>query len=149
MTLRAARERLLAELRDRPTLRARYELELVDGLLQRARDGDGGWTYSDEPDPDGWADRDFTKDRCRACGRERGSVETEHGPEFPDPCLGLLPGVGYACCGHGRTGEAVYVNSLTGPAAARRMRELGGDPPAAAFRLDPATGPDMKRTDGT
>jgi hypothetical protein len=101
-----------------------------------------GW----EPDPgEPEYDRDIAKDTCCACGRRRGSVEVEGElggqsvtvTEFPDPCLGMLPGVGYACCGHGRSGRAVYVNSLHGPAAAQKMRELGGDPPPQAFHLDP------------
>lgn len=33
---------------------------------------------------------------CRACGQQY-----EPGEE-PDPCLGLLPGVFEACCGHGK-----------------------------------------------
>jgi hypothetical protein len=29
----------------------------------------------------------------------------------PDPCLGILPGVAHACCGHGVT-RAAYVNGF-------------------------------------
>ena len=46
-------------------------------------------------------------ERCRWCNRERT-------PEGHDGCLGTLPGVVYACCGHG--GDAGYVmfeNGLT------------------------------------
>jgi hypothetical protein len=100
-----------------------------------------GWRPSPEPDPDHDMERDITKDVCRACGRERGSVdevEIDGAPcnvtELPDPCLGLLPGVGQACCGHGYSGDAVYLNQLRGPEAAHKMRELGGNPPAAAFQ---------------
>lgn len=39
---------------------------------------------------------------CRSCG-----LEFEPGEE-PDPCLGTLPGVLEACCGHGRL-EKSYV----------------------------------------
>ena len=101
-----------------------------------------GW----EPDPDEPEyDWDITKDRCRACGRLRGSFEGEWDyagkrfmvTECPDPCLGMLPGVGGACCGHGRSGSSVYLNNLRWPAAARKMRELGGDPPPQGFYLDP------------
>jgi hypothetical protein len=109
-----------------------------------------GW----EPDPgEPEYDRDITKDRCRACGRLRGEVEVEYEfagkrvtfNEVPDPCLGMLPGVGQACCGHGRYGDSVYIlgrgfGELKGPAAARKMRELGGDPPPQAFYLDPIGG---------
>ena len=47
--------------------------------------------------PDGTEVNDETrkKQRCPACGL----CPT---PEGHDPCLGTLPGVRYACCGHGR-----------------------------------------------
>lgn len=35
-----------------------------------------------------------TEFRCRECGLD---VD----PDAPDPCLGILPGVAFACCGHG------------------------------------------------
>lgn len=58
----------------------------------------------------------------------------------------MLPAVVYACCGHGRCGDSVRISGygfgLRGPAAARKMRELGGNPPAAAFYLDPINGPE-------
>jgi len=120
-----------------------------------------GWLYcgdgSDEYDPD----RDLATDMCLACGRFREcAAEYEWGGrEYPDPCLGLLPGVVQACCGHGRNGcfvigfepaEAFDLQTqelrkelvastfaLTGPAAARKMRELGGNPPPRAFSLPP------------
>ena len=63
--------------------------------------------------------------------------------EVPDPCLGWLPFTGYACCGHGLRGRAYIVSDLGhwgGPAAAWKLRELGGNPPAAAFLLDPVLG---------
>lgn len=39
---------------------------------------------------------------CRSCGR------TYEPGEEPDPCLGTLPGVAEACCGHGN-GSKAYV----------------------------------------
>jgi len=36
---------------------------------------------------------------CRACGAQAG-------PDRPDACLGKLPGVIEACCGHGDTRQA-------------------------------------------
>ncbi len=30
-------------------------------------------------------------------------------PEGPDPCLGLIPGVAHACCGHGNVTKAYVV----------------------------------------
>jgi hypothetical protein len=99
-----------------------------------------GWCPSEVPDPKGWHERDFTADRCRACGkfrREGVVVDTRYGEaeeRLDDPCIRDLPGVHGACCGHGRSGRFVYVDGASsGPAAARRMRELGGNPPAAAF----------------
>lgn len=115
-----------------------------------ADDPSTGW----EPGPgEPEYDRDITKDTCRACSRQRGEVEVEYElngrrftvSEVPDPCLGILPGVGQACCGHGRHGRGVYITGpgfgeLLGPSAAVKMRELGGNPPPAAFYLDPIDG---------
>jgi hypothetical protein len=101
-----------------------------------------GWCPSELPDPKGWQDRDCLMDRCRACGKLRREglvIDTRFGdPEerLDDPCISDLPGVQFACCGHGHSGRGVYVDTLSGPAAAERMRELGGNPPAAAF-LEP------------
>jgi hypothetical protein len=85
-----------------------------------------GWQRSRERDPNHPLERDLGKDLCRICGETR----TREGH---DPCIARLPGVRSACCGHGRSGELVYVDDLHGPAAAERMRALGGHPPAAAF----------------
>lgn len=44
---------------------------------------------------------------CKQCRRElslRG--------ETPDPCLGMLPGVKYACCGHGDEGYISFDNGV-------------------------------------
>ena len=93
-----------------------------------------GWLHADE---DEFGDRDITKDRCRVCGDLRT-------PELHDPCIARLPGVMQACCGHGRAGRAYIVGipfgRLCGPAAARKMKELGGRPPQEAFLLDPIDG---------
>lgn len=43
---------------------------------------------------------------CEACQAPR----VRHSP---DPCLGLLPGVSFACCGHGYRGPCYLV--LAGP----------------------------------
>ena len=55
---------------------------------------DGKWCYEDT--------KETIKDHlrpCKKCGKEY---------EFnaPDPCLGTLPGVAFACCGHGVQSEA-------------------------------------------
>lgn len=43
---------------------------------------------------------------CAHCGLESRQYE-------PDPCLGVLPGVANACCGHGNSKDA-YVQFLNG-----------------------------------
>jgi hypothetical protein len=58
--------------------------------------------------------RDPVIGRCAVCGEVRRDDE-------PDPCLGMLPGVWAACCGHGDP-ERAYVaisdgQTLYGPAA--------------------------------
>lgn len=54
------------------------------------------WRYSDtrEPTAETWQDRP-----CGHCGRQN-TVEGHDG------CLGTLPGVANACCGHGDVGSA-------------------------------------------
>lgn len=52
---------------------------------------------------------------CPLCGLERQSYNG------PDPCLGYLPGVEFACCGHGRdhgyikfsNGIIIYFKTIT------------------------------------
>ena len=80
-------------------------------------------------DGDGWVDG-----RCRARGR--GRTELGH-----DPCIANLPGVRFACCGHGCEppylvegpdlvhGPALEEWTLRDENALERMRRLGGDPP--------------------
>lgn len=48
---------------------------------------------------------------CRLCGRFVPGGDSEQ----PDPCLGLLPGVKYACCGHGEPagGYIYFENGVT------------------------------------
>lgn len=74
---------------------------------------------------------------CQACG-----VTRPKEGNVPDPCLGLLPGVRNACCGHGSRWRA-YVQEGTpetgitvvrGDEAMERMVELGGEP--AEFQTD-------------
>ena len=62
------------------------------------QDAKGVWRFSDNGKPvsETWGDRP-----CGLCGREGTS---NYG--FPDPCLGMLPGVTNACCGHGNPKEA-------------------------------------------
>ena len=55
-----------------------------------------GWIFTDtgEPTADTWQQRP-----CGHCGRH-------NTPEGHDGCIGTLPGVMNACCGHGATNEA-------------------------------------------
>lgn len=43
---------------------------------------------------------------CAACGLTRELADTPTGDDGPDPCLGRLPGVMFACCGHGQRAYA-------------------------------------------
>lgn len=69
--------------------------------------------------------------KCAACGADR---PTDGGP---DPCLGWLPGLRFACCGHGYRALAYLVwdddpdgqRVVRGLNAIRQLRELGGNPP--------------------
>jgi hypothetical protein len=113
------------------------------------------------------------KDRpCPACGHratepgspEPGDDDQDDGWETPDPCLGWLPGVRAACCGHG--GPAFYSKSsglivdrpyivmadhrlVTGRPAIDEMHRLGGMPAPWPPGADPGcTGPEKQRKDG-
>lgn len=46
---------------------------------------------------------------CPHCGREWRTI----GESEPDPCLGELPGVKHACCGHGGDGYVMFENGTT------------------------------------
>jgi len=43
---------------------------------------------------------------CKKCDKVRDG-------KSPDPCLGYLPGVSYACCGHGEQGYIKFENGIT------------------------------------
>jgi len=61
----------------------------------------GLWYYSDTNKPVGRGER-----ACGECNKDRT-------PEGHDPCLGTLPGVMNACCGHGNRPES-YVQFKNG-----------------------------------
>lgn len=48
---------------------------------------------------------DIGKSNCSHCGMNRT-------PEGHDGCIGKLPGVMNACCGHGANGSGIYVQLL-------------------------------------
>jgi hypothetical protein len=144
LTRAEVRRRLEAEIGKGSRL-ALLEWWFLAELEQREEARATGWDYGPVDD------QDITKHRCRCCGHLRREVEVEVEfdgdrrviTECPDPCLGMLPGVMFACCGHGRTGRAYVVGTMSaayGPAAAGLMRSLGGNPPPAAFQLDPVLG---------
>lgn len=64
------------------------------------------WVYTDtgEPTP-GWGGE---KEPCGLCGQPCGRYEWTDDGDI-DPCLGYLPGVTNACCGHGNPGEAYVI----------------------------------------
>lgn len=64
---------------------------------------DGEWVFSDTKEP---TVKTWHKRPCGYCGEY-------NTPEGHDGCLGTLPGVMNACCGHGQTNEA-YVQFLDG-----------------------------------
>lgn len=49
---------------------------------------------------------------CEKCGglRGMGYTDPKTGEEFHDHCLGKLPGVISACCGHGGEGYILFEN---------------------------------------
>lgn len=84
-------------------------------------DANGRWTYVDDGQP--------TAGNRRPCGH-CGGADTEGGH---DACLGKLPGVRNACCGHGSIEES-YVQLEDG-------RRLAGKEAIGAFSAMGATVP--------
>ena len=74
--------------------------------------------------------------RCPSCQQTPDGSDNWGGP---DPCLGMLPGVISACCGHGRSipyGPYLWTNAgvkYAGLEAIEMMRELGGHPPPGDY----------------
>lgn len=65
-----------------------------------------GWVYEDDEVPAGFSG---VVRPCKKCGLLfEGSNNGD-----PDPCLGVLPGVDNACCGHGRR-EDSYIRFTNG-----------------------------------
>jgi hypothetical protein len=82
----------------------------------------GRWVYDGEGVP-------VAEDPDRACGH----CGLPNGAEGHDACLGTLPGVRNACCGHGCPADA-YVQPLVGgrlagEAALAFFAERGAGPP--------------------
>jgi hypothetical protein len=70
------------------------------------KSADGAWIYEDSGEPAGF---DGTIRPCKKCGLIFDGSDAGH----PDPCLGNLPGVDNACCGHGVRSEA-YIRFANG-----------------------------------
>lgn len=70
---------------------------------------DNKWVYADTLEPLPGYGGDPTPRPCRKCGKVfPGSFEGD-----PDPCLGELPGVDNACCGHGVKSQS-YIRFTNG-----------------------------------
>lgn len=67
---------------------------------------DGQWVYADTLTPAGFSGEVRP---CKKCGKVFNGSDSGQ----PDPCLGNLPGVDNACCGHGIKEEA-YVRFTNG-----------------------------------
>lgn len=53
-------------------------------------------------------------EKCDACGLTCTKEEVTADGSYVDPCLGILPGVLFACCGHNETeGYILFENGLT------------------------------------
>ena len=86
---------------------------------------DTGWVYMDAGSAVSGDERD-----CGYCERETT-------PEGHDPCLGTLPGVVNACCGHGEDAEAYVMlesghtirgsKAIEWARAVRGVAGMGGD----------------------
>ncbi len=95
------------------------------------------WRYkdTDEPTAETW--------RARACGVcKKPNTEDDH-----DPCLGTIPGVMNACCGHGE-GASAYIQFddgliLRGAAAVRFIdgRRINAVDPTISIPLFEETNP--------
>ena len=67
---------------------------------------DGKWLYEDTLRQAGFG---YEVRPCKKCGK----VFEGSNVGDPDPCLGNLPGVDNACCGHGVRGQS-YIRFING-----------------------------------
>lgn len=78
------------------------------------------WYYSDTKEP-------VSENKNRSCGY-CGKPNTKEGH---DPCIGTIPNVLNACCGHGNINEAYIqfldLNIIRGPFALKILKELKGE----------------------
>jgi hypothetical protein len=76
-----------------------------------------GWVYADDHSP---ADMEHLRP-CAVCG----AIFQGSDVGGPDPCLGDLPGVDNACCGHGVPSQA-YIRFTNG-VTVRGFTEVDGE----------------------
>ena len=69
-------------------------------------------------------DRDWINGRCAACKQART-------PEGHDPCIANLPGVLFACCGHGNTDG--YIKFEDGRCLRFQPKEVSLDLPTVKY----------------
>lgn len=92
-----------------PESKAIMPKRLVRGTHSHARGWEiewtgNSWVYIDTKEPlPGWGGKDRP---CKRCG----AIMNDH---EPDRCLGNLPGVDNACCGHG-VRESSYIRFTNG-----------------------------------
>jgi hypothetical protein len=78
------------------------------------------------------------RETCAYCGQKRDGSDKWGGP---DPCLGHLPGVISACCGHGgERGPYLWTETTAyaGREAYALMVAMGGEPPSGDYAIHPA-----------
>jgi len=115
-----------------------HKLVQIDDPRQRHRpEYHEDWRYADDGQPaPGNAMVLGTPRPCPSCHQAAPAAD-------PDPCLGWLPGVRNACCGHGVTEDAhlsdAYVQFLNG-------RTLRGEEAHAYFVAQGCTPPPRKPT---
>ena len=57
--------------------------------------------------------------------------------EYVDPCLGVLPGVAFACCGHGGNGYIAFENGTTVDLHVNKVTGHPGWSPGRRFDAHP------------
>lgn len=69
---------------------------------------EGEWLYRDTKTQ---VKLEYKERSCGKCGK----ISSGPNKDGPDPCLGNLPGVDNACCGHGKQSESyiIFKNGVT------------------------------------
>ena len=93
---------------------------------------DGKWVYEDGVPLPG-----FGGPPLRPCGRCGEAMPSEEVADSADACLGLLPGVDNACCGHGTRSES-YIQFANGVIVRWFVVDSPADPAGPAAGRDEA-----------